>query len=51
MRLNQPKKPFLSSWCPLATGLRMVAHSAGVKVSASSAEKKMDTAIAIENWR
>lgn len=29
----------------------MVAHSAGVKVSANSAEKKIDTAMATENWR
>ncbi|CFM09121.1 Uncharacterised protein [Bordetella pertussis] len=32
-------------------GLRIVAHSAGVKLSARNAEKKIDTAIATENWR
>ncbi|MNY16729.1 hypothetical protein D3C86_1500120 [compost metagenome] len=51
MRLNQPKKPFFSLWWPLGTGLRIVAHSAGVKVSASKAEKKIDTAMATENCR
>ncbi|MNP02762.1 hypothetical protein D3C76_946230 [compost metagenome] len=48
-RLNQPKKP-LRSWCsPLATGLSMVAHRAGVRLRARNAENRIDTAIDTEN--
>ena len=50
-RLNQPKKPLRSAWWPLAMGLSSVAHSAGVKVSASRPENRMDTASDSENCR
>ncbi len=47
-RLNQPKKPRFS-WWPCSTGLSIVAHRAGVSVSASRAENMIDTAIDIVN--
>lgn len=47
-RLNQPKKPRFS-WWPGSSGLSIVAHRAGVSVSASSAENRIDTAIDIVN--
>ncbi|MNN08157.1 hypothetical protein D3C81_1210060 [compost metagenome] len=50
MRLNQPKKPRLATWCsPLAIGLSMVAHSAGVKIRATSTDRAMAETMVIEN--
>ncbi len=36
---------------PCAWGLRIMAHSAGVSVSATKPESTMAVAIVIENWR
>ena len=50
-RLNQPKKPFFSRWCPASTGLSSVAHKAGVSDSARKAENAMAVAMVAANWR
>jgi hypothetical protein len=46
--LNQPKKPFFSSWLA-EEGFSKVAHSAGVRISATSTESAMAETMVIEN--
>jgi len=48
--LNQPKKPLFSS-CFLALRLRMVAHRAGVSVSATNTESSIAETMVSENSR
>ncbi|MNF09500.1 hypothetical protein D3C80_2101790 [compost metagenome] len=48
--LNQPKKPFFSRWA-WSTGLRMVAHKAGVKISATTTDRAIAETMVIENCR
>ena len=51
LRLNQPKKPrFGASW-PWSCGFSSVAHSAGVRISATSTDSAMAETMVIENWR
>jgi hypothetical protein len=51
LRLKRPKKPFFASSPPAFTGLSIVAHSAGVSVSATSTESTMAEMIVTENCR
>ncbi len=39
------------AWAPWAIGLSRVAHSAGVRLRARKADKRMATAMDAENWR
>src|SRR6266702_2416584 len=43
--------PVSPAWCPCAIGLRMVAHSAGVRIMATSTERIMAEMMVMENWR
>ena len=49
VRLNQPKKPFWCSSSPLCAGFSSVAHSAGVRISATSTDSNMADTMVSEN--
>ena len=49
--LNQLKKPVCSTCPDGGSGLRIVAHSAGVSISATSTDSAMADTSVIENWR
>jgi hypothetical protein len=49
--LNQPKKPLVLPWLPSAGGLSIVAHSAGVKITAIDTESNIAAMIVTENCR
>ena len=49
LRLNQPNGPFLAR--PSLRGLSKVAHSAGVKISATSTDSVMAETMVMENCR
>ncbi len=50
-RLNQPKKPLCSTWPPGGSGFRIVAHSAGVRISATSTDSAIADTSVMENCR
>ena len=51
VRLNQPKKPRLACACPYLAGFRMVAHRAGVRISAVSTDRPIADTMVMENCR
>ena len=50
-RLNQPKKPVCSTCPDGGSGFRIVAHSAGVRISATSTDSTIADTSVIENCR
>jgi hypothetical protein len=51
LRLNQPKKPRVFMGSPLGLGLSIVAHMAGVRISATMTDSTIADTMVIENWR
>ena len=49
-RSFRPSRP-RRACCPWRGGLRMVAHSAGVSVSATNTDSTMAVTMVMENWR
>jgi len=50
-RLNQPNGPRMVPGLVWSAGFSMVAHNAGVRISATSTESAIADTIVTENWR